>query len=467
MRASVLMGPLGYAVLLAVAGCAFTPSGAGPADDAGLVDDAGGDGGACGPGCAGDQLCVDGHVTTCALGCAPAPAPHCLDDAPSNQVGVGAARAATAGITADAGRYLVANTDDGSIVSTQLGGVPGTPVTIRGAGPGVVDGIEFRVQAQVGTDVALGIWSATTLTIAAGAELEFRGAGAAVVVSAGAVIVDGLIDVSGGQDVAGTFCRACGGVGGGRGGDAAGPATGCAPGGPGDYRTGAAFWETGGAGGGMSTPGAAGGPGQGTTAGAPAAIASCAGAPLEPLAGGGGGGRGAGNGTSGMFPGGGGGGALQLVSLTALTVGPGGEIYAGGIGGAGAPGNWGGGGGGAGGAILLEAPAVEVMAGGALIATGGGGGAGRADRAGQVGQRTGTRAAGGSPDILGVCGGGQGGLDVDGAALTAPTAGEGGDDGTGGGGGAAGRIRVNVRAPLAATGAVLFPTPTTGTFAVR
>src|SRR5205823_4345389 len=104
--------------------------------------------------------------------------------------------------------------------------------------------------------------------------------------------------------------------------------------------------------------------------------------------------------------GGGGGGALQITSLSSITISHpvsasnATELYFAGAGGLGTPTtDHGGGGGGAGGAVLLEAPSVVVHA--TVAANGGGGGGGRivdptAD--GEYGTHTTLQAQGGAGD---------------------------------------------------------------------
>lgn len=436
--------------------------------DASLEDAVGGDrafdGDASECNCTGDTLvCTTGN-TPCAAGCTEADGVRCMLFQPSNGAPAAGLEALVA-IVVPAGRWYVLNTDDGSIVNLNSAGLD--PQSIRQAGTGLIGGIRFGFASQSGSPIELATWGVVGMTVTdASARLEVRGARSAAIVAAGPITIHGRVDASGGQGIDGMLCTECAGPGGGAGGTLLSSATGCAPGGPGNYS--ATAWETGGAGGGMATPGAAGGP-SGIAGGVPSAIVGCATSELQPLIGGGGGGRGATSGGSGGARGGGGGGALQLTSLTAVTIdGPSAEVYAGGVGGEGSSVVFGGGGGGAGGAVLLEAPDVTIANGARATANGGGGGAGRIANDGQSGRADVQRAAGGDGDGLGNNNGrgGFGGVTVDSADTDGrPTMGLGGGDGTGGGGGAAGRVRINTlagRMPTL-TGAVVSPAASVGT----
>jgi hypothetical protein len=229
-------------------------------------------------------------------------------------------------------------------------------------------------------------------------------------------------------------------------------AGGCGPGGAGALRAG-------GGGGGGGSPGAKGGDSQGLLGGM--AGAACLPVDLVPLAGGGGGGAadvGAGGGNGGA--GGGGGGAIQLTSLSEITIA--GIIDVGGKGGQGEVGNdRGGGGGGAGGGILLEAPSVTLAASAVLAANGGGGGSGRVANRGTQGSLDTLPAPGGA----GSGGSGQDGRGGDGGANNIlPTAGDDHDPGGGGGGGGFGVVRINTDpGRLANAEATISPIPSTGT----
>ncbi len=413
-------------------------------------------------------------IEVCAQGCSLTPGPHCRVFSPSN----GATSADLAGVTAaldvSPGRLFVLDTADGSIDSFDSASVGTPPLVVRAAGDGVVSGISFRRPDQAGRP-GLAIWGVTTVTVNGGASialhgtLRFVGPRAAIVLARGAITVTGAIDASAGHTAASFApCRECAGPGGGGGGTRAAVATGCAPGGNGVYHPNTE--ETGGAGGGMSTPGANGG--DATALGGEAtAITSCPDATLIPLQGGSGGGRGGYDSTGtpiGGVVGGGGGGALQLTSLTSLTISGIADVYAGGLGGEGSELWYGGGGGGGGGAILLEAPFVTIGGAAKVTANGGGGGSGRTANVGDAGNRSASRAAGGSGDGPGMNDGrgGRGGVAADLATLILlQTEGRGGVDGTGGGGASAGRIRVNASAaiPPTITATVVSPTASIGT----
>ncbi|CAN5688125.1 hypothetical protein BH11MYX3_BH11MYX3_29730 [soil metagenome] len=143
-----------------------------------------------------------------------------------------------------------------------------------------------------------------------------------------------------------------------------------------------------------------------------------------------------GTGSSVPGEGGAGGGALQLTARISISIASTGTIHAGGGGGkpAGPSGNGGGGGaGGSGGMIGLEAPMLDIAAGGVLAANGGAGGEGGGNMGtggtGQAGQPSAVRAQ--CPDSGS---GGNGGIGSGGLVL----AGGGGGNDTSGGGGAGG-----------------------------
>lgn len=450
-------------VCLTLAACSFDPRGTSvdagdpdgaeldasdPGPDAADVDapvipiDAGIDAPTCVPSCNGFILtsCATGEpvTTDCPAGCNPTSF-VCQVFQPSNGLPTAAAQAATVAISVPAGRAYVFNTDNGEIRSWAHAAGYTDEQVVRGAGTGVVNGVDFQVITQTsGPDI--GTWSLQSFALPDGDSwVDLRGARPAAIVAAGPVVVHGWIDGGAGYDLQGRNCQTCGGSGGGRGADGGAQATGCARGGNGTGASGSTP-ETGGAGGGMSTVGGTGGGGP-----AGSSIASCAPETLIPLVGGSGGGRGHNQTPIGL--GGGGGGAFQLVSLTSIDVsGVDAVIDAGGEGGDGISdgSSNGGGGGGSGGAILLEAPSVTVDAAATITANGGGGGAGNAANNGGDGRFSATPAPGGlasdgTATSLGA--GGHGGTGS-GAGLT-PGNGVGGGDGGGGGGGAAGRIRVN------------------------
>jgi hypothetical protein len=324
----------------------------------------------------------------------------------------------------------------GRVAGWQAGLLPAGEVTVRAPGEGVDAGIGFYL-----LDDEVSVLAVTELKIGPDALLLLVGNGGVVLLSAGDVNIQGIIDASA-PCKSGT--QSCGGPGAGNGAEEqADEATGCAPGKNGEGSIASAS-RTGGGGGGFATDGAAGGTaGSGTVlggAGGSLQLGSCPGASLQPLRGGAGGGAGSFDDSGGR--GGGGGGAVQITSFTrilldappsSLFLG----IFANGAGGGGAT-DGGGGGGGAGGAILLEAPeitadAVYVVANGG--AGGGGGIAGAEHLDGEDGARNGDVARGGAGDFDG----GDGGT-----GMSLPGIGEGGGLNTGGGGGSVGIIRVHV-----------------------
>ncbi len=293
--------------------CSFDPRGtpAGLADGGGDDDDLDG----------GDD--DDGSTCSCPIGCEPGTA-TCLPFAPSNLDDLTALDDVTAGLTLDAGTWVL---DTKSPALLDPGGVE-------------IPGLAF----SVGEDGREGILvlAVDQLTITAGATLRGVGPRPILILSRGAIVVDGTVDVSAGCTVDVTAAARdrvwCGGPGGGDGGRPEGSndrtgATGCAPGGNGD--AGAVTAERGGGGGGFGTAGGHGG-GFDSNGSDSEGGAACGAATLEPLGGGSGGGT-AGYKASGSddnrTAGGGGGGAVQLTSRTSVIVR--GVIDAGGEGGAG------------------------------------------------------------------------------------------------------------------------------------
>lgn len=159
-----------------------------------------------------------------------------------------------------------------------------------------------------------------------------------------------------------------------------------------------------------------------------------------------------------------GGGAVQLFSRTRLTIR--GKVAANGSGGGFATG---GAGGGSGGGILLEAPSVEVLFGGGVVANGG---SGRGYQLGAEGGLDATPARGGGGEtrsdgrIHGA--GGDGGA---GSAAAQP--GVGPNVGAlpvhygGGGGGGVGRIRINTASGDFSNAGIVSPVASKGTIAAR
>ncbi len=349
---------------------------------------------------------------------------------PSNGIGLGLLDGVTESLLLVAPDDYVVDTDTGAIRRYR------DDLTLRPEGQGVIAGIGYY---PIGLDLA--VVAVDSLTIEPEVYLTGVGRRSLILLSRGEVYVQGAIDVS-------AICfdgrLECGGAGGGIGARSLGEtATGCAPGGNGaDVSIGGigGIGGTGGGGGGMASAGGHGGAGlDGAAAGFAGdnTTGRCPGASLEPLLGGSGGG--AGGGLVGGI-GGGGGGAVQITSLTRISlIGVASNFYLGifanGAGGGRAQ-DGGGGGGGSGGAILLEAPSV-ILDSVFVSATGGGGGAGGlASRTvdGESGREDGMVASGGTGD-------GAGG---DGAVATeASMAGVGGGPRTGGGGGGLGIVRIN------------------------
>ncbi|MCE9579923.1 MAG: hypothetical protein K8W52_42795 [Deltaproteobacteria bacterium] len=457
-------------LLVVLGACSFDKTGIGAGNDGppGGID-AATDGppadAACASSCVGAVLkgCGGSPDITCDLGCSTMGGAHCEVVVPSNGVGLDALTGVTGGITTttpadpQSRHEYTIDTDTGLIQDWGTSGFPsGSPSTVRAAGTGVRNGMNFQTSASLAT------LAVDHLTIARDSVLYGFGTRPLAILSSGDVAIEGAIDFSAGcYDADGTtFLTSCGGAGGGAG-STNKNAGGCGAGGDG-----VDSHATGGGGGGYSTAGAKGGDFMGATGGAAGTSAACPGVTLEPLAGGGGGGAGS-SGKGGA--GGGGGGAIQITSLTriGLTHSTGTVndtmIYVAGAGGSGpTEANIGGGGGGAGGAILLEAPMVQIGSTAILSANGGGGGGGRQVGLvanGAYGTKTTSQAAGGAGDAV-VATTGRGG--AGGARLGAPAVGTGGGDGTGGGGGAVGRIRINTLAAPTLTGAVVSPDASTG-----
>jgi hypothetical protein len=309
-----------------------------------------------------------------------------------------------------------------------------------GSGPAVPPaGITFVDDGAGHAVLSVGTWTVDQ-------NVRVTGAKSLVVVAAGAVAIDEVIDGSADHEVAGPGAATAG-----NGADGAFDAI-------------SGFYDSGGGGGGFGTAGAAGGnssmDGGGGTAGASYGSAETA------FGGGSSGGIG---GSSTMCPngsaghGGGGGGAIQVSSAASVVISSNGGIDVGGGGGRGgcndAPSATNpataGGGGGAGGEVFVEAPTVMVA--GTLTANGGGGGGGALAGGnyggdGSDGLRSAAAAVGG---IIGGSGEGPGGNGA--FATTAPGSGKLGSN-AGGGGGSVGWIWLRSRGP-ASPGGVISPPP--------
>jgi hypothetical protein len=401
----------------AIAACKFTPSSAtqmidsGPTPDAGPCE-------ALSATCADDatlRTCMTiGQIpsdVTCAWGCI-GPDAHCGVLVPTGS-------AATADdVTNDSQLEDITiaddiDGDDGSIK-------PG----LRGAGSGVIAGIDYKVVNGIAVFRAKS-WHFTH-------DMNLDGALPMVLVATGDITIDPTINV----DARGR-CGATPGLGGFLGAMSAGAN---------------ALGSGGGVGGGTTDDShGGGGGGHGGAGGVGANVPNSGGTPfgdpeLAILVGGGGGGNG-GDGATGS--GGNGGGAIQLVAGGMISIADSADINAGGCGGHTGDSGDSGGGGGAGGAILLEAHDLEIM--GALAVNGGGGGPGGNGTSGSRGGANRTPAVGGN--------GGQalGGSGAAGAMLSGFPGVVGSH--SGGGGGGVGIMRLNSRTGSATVGstAVLSP----------
>jgi hypothetical protein len=316
------------------------------------------------------------------------------------------------------------------------------PVEIDGAQGTVVrtsDGADLRPAAATFTSVnqgsapSIGVFSVSSISIEAGAQVRLKGSAAVAFAVATDVHIAGTIDLRGGG-----ASPSVAGPGGFVGGKAGAPQGG----GPCGGTAVDAMGDVGGGGGGHVATGGAGGMRGGIAGGVGGSL--CGVAELVPLVGGSGGGAGGGGATRG--PGGGGGGALQISARGEILLFATGGINAGGAGGGGGGNDDGGGGGGAGGAVLLEAKRIVID--GALVANGGGGGAGAnttiPGAPGQPGGAGSGRASGGARSGEGGAGGGggAGGNATAGGDPGESVPGVASNDNAGGGGAAAGRLRL-------------------------
>ncbi|MFH1438393.1 MAG: hypothetical protein ABIJ56_21975 [Pseudomonadota bacterium] len=375
----------------------------------------------------------------CPFGCTAEDDPvRCLEFVPSNVVD--GSSLCMEGLTevvlhADTAHIMV-HTDSGEI--TQHSGEWGDLAPLRGGGTGLINGIDFSLQAAVDLTAPLGIFSFRHFSLPAGVTMWLTGSNAAVILSCEDVSIQGTL-VAGAIHITGDGIEEF----------RPGPGGGDAGQGPGaghDGATGSNYTSGGGGGGsfgGTGGHGATGVQGGSSGAGGPPG-APYANELLTPLHGGSGGGRGADNGsspTSGY--GGPGGGALQISTPGSITVEAGGIVDACGWGGLTAQSSGGGGGGGSGGAILLEAHTITTHTGGIIASNGGGGGSGGGGsgtwgNAGERGRMSLEPAAGGAAVGSGCAGGnGSHAHDMDGVSPGCETY------NGGGGGGGAGRIRLN------------------------
>jgi hypothetical protein len=363
--------------------------------------------------CRADGLITD--QVNCRFGCA-GPIPHCLGLEPGgvvtaeeyNQPGLGAV-------------VIGLDTDFDGDTGRINGGFTRTD------GPGVINGVSFRTLTQVGGPT-VGVFAFASMTLAAGRTITLKGKNAVAFISAGDVMMAGVVDARGncskgnagpGGFTGGTDHQMGNGTGRGFGGNAqAGNSSGGG---------GAGHADIGGVGG--TAPGLAGGAGGVNY-------------DFNLLMGGSGGGSGGGN--NGIeSTGGGGGGAFQLAVNGALTLLQEGGVNAGGCGGEGGGGGHGGSGGGAGGMVLLEAETITLALGSKLAANGGGGGGGDNGQNGTSGLLdvvVAPAGAGNNNGTSGGLGGAKGHLNG-----TPGTNTVGGTKHSGGGGGSTGRILVRSR----------------------
>ena len=309
-------------------------------------------------------------------------------------------------------------------------------------GPGAVGAVPpdsiFVLVDQVEPEApSLGVFSWANLTVESGVTVSLEGQNGLVFAISENVVIDGIIDASGGQLAPGSA-----GAGGSAGGDDASP-IGFGPGG-GMSRGG---YDAGGGGGGFGATGGDGGRHEGRDGGTGGLVA---GTELNvPLLGGSGGA--CGGSAPGAGFGGGGGGAVQISSRGEIRLGLSSGINVSAAGGIGGDNDEGAGGGGAGGAILLEGKYVVVD--GILAANGGGGGAGA--NGGNKGT-DGMPGAFGDGPANGGTGSGEGTTGGAGAAAEVMIGQVGlpGIGNTGGGGGGAGRIYIRTRESAAMAGTV-------------
>lgn len=428
----LLVGACGFSKLPKLSGSADAPGGGdAPADVP--ADTAAPDAGVC---AAASVMCASSDTlrtcsspgvpavdTTCNWGCiADTSGPHCGLLAPT-----GGAATSSDTDTQSFAQLVDVTMPSGTTISGDDGSISG----LRGAGTGVVSGIDYKV-ASANQTVAVFRMKSVMIS----GPVTIVGVHSIVIIADVALSVDGIVNSQGNcllQTSPGGFPGGATSATGPGPGGGAGPIGGTGGGG------GAGYGGRGGQGG-VNGIGGSGGPMSGDAA-------------VSMLVGGSGGGGGGG---ANAF-GGHGGGAIQLITNGTLTLT--GGINAGGCGGRGPNSGGGGGGAGAGGTIVLEGKTVRIA--GALAVNGGAGGGGGngASRGGDAtldrnfamggastsGSSGGNGAVAGRPD-----GDPAGSTNVDG----------------GGGGGGLGRIRVNTQLGTAAIdpNAILSPAPNdTGT----
>lgn len=446
--------------LAALSGCHFDASVANNADPSDDLQNPDGEVvGDCTPGdapvCDSGTLLecnADGELLqfACALGCTSTGEAHCSFAVPRAPVTSDAIGLGVGSIDTESSGSLVFDTDSGQVSQANGGAI----IRSAGAGLDASSGIHFEIVSQA-NGPEIGVFTVASLLVQAEDSLRGQGASAFAIVSAGDVVVNGIIDVDGGATACQSDSDSCAGPGGGdggagSGGNGQGPGAGQGGSDPGDGG------ESGGGGGGFATAGARGGNGLSQTTFLVRADGGAGGSVVDsellvPLRGGGGGGGGAREGTNfvecngsrdgGL--GGGGGGALQLFSRTRIEIANDGAecgISASGGGGGGAGCGAGGGGAGSGGALLLEAPIVDLAASCYLVANGGAGSGGHQSDTAEGG-RVSAAAKASTGNFFTSFPSGHGG---DGCYLGTPPE-AGGDSAyqAGGGGGGDGRIRLH------------------------
>jgi hypothetical protein len=416
---------LGRLFFLAIVGSTACVGDTAVPTDSGAKDatpsDAGGDVTTCTPSCTNATTfhdCVAQSDVACALGCVSTGTPHCAVMQPASPV-------TPADLTATGVSDLVISKL--TTLHTDTGAIDG----IRTAN---VDPTAHEVISQIGFQLFaganVGVFTMKNFTVNDTIVVVARGGPALAVVAGDTISLLGTLDARG-YRTDGSLCGGSTpsaiGPGGSAGGISAGNDAVGAGGGHGA--------DVGGGGGGGF--GGTGGDGRKYTGEqAPSSVGGATVPFALPISGGfGGGANGAGDG-------GGGGGAVQLVAANAIKIGGGtkaGGVNVGGCGGFGATNstfpNTGGGGGGSGGEILLQSPAVTMLANGVLAANGGAGGDGGGfGTAGLFSDQPALPA----PSSTSLGGAGAAGSSLNGVSVTTGTMTQGA-----GGGGGVGRIRID------------------------
>ncbi len=397
-------------------------------------------------------------LTECPLPCSGDPV--CGAFVPSNQVGFGSGTGDFVVATTENYRF---NSDTGQILDANA-------TVIRAPGPGVISGIGFRVQVQVGGP-DIGVFEFQSLTLEELSSVRARGANALAIVATGPIQIDGRLNASGGTSgCVGTGpVNSCAGPGGGNGGA---PETNGASrvGNQGVGEAGESgnntAGEGGGGGGAYARDGGDGGDATNVDGGDGGRIWGAS-PVLVPLVGGAGAGGGAtedtnksGSDCPGVNPpylggiGGGGGGGVQIVSAVSVVLAGSDDqcvIDVGGGGGTSGACSAAGGGGGAGGGLMIEAPTISIAGACALVANGGGGGGSDSTGDGNEGSLTAAPATGGGS---GSSGGATGGALSQGAGDAANVSSE-----AGGGGGGVGYILLRATSTGISNMGIVSPAP--------